>query len=350
MDAQRERSLDVGRTVANYLIVLLHAWGAAIQYADPSSAEGRTWTFVGVNACAGLFALFLISGHLLFRGFSLAAWPAKMARRLRRLAVPYVLWNALFVALYLGAAQLFPRVQERVGAFALSTPAGAFARVLDPFIMPLDVPLWFMRTIFVFAIFAPLLWLFLRHRVGRWIGLAAVVGLWLATDVVRCLPDCPAYRSSALAVFYVGGLLAVLGRRVVDVFRSPGWLLVGAAGFAFDLAEAFGCGSVMEMNGRLVLKSTILFHLLARAEGASWTTSGWFRKATEAAFFVYAGHFLFCSAWVHLLGPRLASFSDGRLTLLMIAFCVPGLATVFAARGLLRRVLPRTLRLFDGTL
>ncbi len=58
--------------MSNYLIVLLHAWGASCQYCDPSTFEASFWTFLGTNGTVGLDILGLMAGDLRFRYFALA--------------------------------------------------------------------------------------------------------------------------------------------------------------------------------------------------------------------------------------------------------------------------------------
>ena len=64
---ERDRAIDVCSIAANLLIVVLHAWGAASQYGVVGTAEWGIWKFVGVNSVVGMYALFLLSGFLMFQ-------------------------------------------------------------------------------------------------------------------------------------------------------------------------------------------------------------------------------------------------------------------------------------------
>lgn len=353
-DCGRAREFDLFRCAANYMIVLLHAWGAACQYCDQSSFESMTCAFFADKCCnVALAALFLISGHLLFRNYyDMSAWTRKMGNRMRRLFVPYVCWNLVFVSFYLAVGRLFPRVGQRVSGFGLDTFTGAVSKILHPFVQPIDVPLWFVRTIFVFALVSPVMWVALRRKRGRWIGLWAVTAYFLATDLFRLLPGVPGYSGTALFLFYLGGLLMVCGRTIRDVFESRWWIVPGVVGLGLDLCDILGLGSPVAISVRNVLKMPLFFWLAGKAfvrwEG---TFSGrWFGWVNRSAFFVYAGHFLFCSVWIHTLGSSLSFLTQGKAVALVVLFCVPGLATTFFAYWLGRRFLPRLLRFFDGSL
>lgn len=348
----REPSLDFGRCLANYMIVLLHAWGAASQYGTVGSVELAGWTMVASYGCNfALSALFVISGYLLFRCYELSVWPRKIVRRVRRLMVPYVCWNVVFVLFYLSVARFFPRVGERVAAFGLDTWRGVLAKIAHPVAVPIDVPVWYLRAVFVFALLSPALWALLRHRVGRWIGLTAVAGWYLLDGVWGVVPGVPGYPTDALLAFSAGGLLAAGGTSPGTFFKSRWWLVPAVAALALDGWDA-ACGEgacPVALSLRMLMKTPAFFWALERLAGI-----GLFARAARllagSAFFVYAGHFLFCSVWVHAIGPKLGGLAAGRMTVLMFLFLVPGLAGLYAAYALGRRYLPKVLRFFDGTL
>lgn len=343
---ERDLQLDAVRCVAVLLVVLLHAWGAASQYVDPSSWECWGWTFLAarMTGCA-MPALFLVSGYLLFKEFSVASWPQKMVRRIRRLVVPSVCWNVVFVLFYLAVARLFPRVEARVEAFGLMTWSGCLAKVLHPFVAPIDNPLWFMRTIFVFALAAPLLWGFLRSRTGRWVGLVAAVGYFASCEFLHMPWELPGYPVYALLAFYIGGFLTVSGRTPCGFFRSAWWLIPGAAGLALDAAELLGWCDPLGLVSRELLVAPALFYLVSLIPQPSSLI-----PRPSYLFFLYCGHFLFCSVWVHAFAPRMDASVSGTLTLLIGLFLIPGLVSLTLAWAVLHRYLRNILRLFDGQL
>ena len=155
---EEHQEIDVIRTVANYAIVLMHAW-AAQQYVVNGTWEHRVWDFV-CNPMMALVlpALFLISGYLIMRNFSPASYGTKISRRVKRLLVPYVAWNATFVVFYLCVHRFVPRMHERVEGFGLTSLQGAFSKVLSFMMDPIDMPTWFMRTLMLYALLSLPLW------------------------------------------------------------------------------------------------------------------------------------------------------------------------------------------------
>ena len=177
MVAHRQE-IDVARTVANYAIVLMHAW-AAEQYVTAGTWEYWIWDFI-CNAVTAMVlpALFFLSGYLMMRNFGLAFYGKKLGRRMKRLLIPYVAWNATFVAFYLGVSRFVPRMHQRVESFGLSSWQGALEKVFSFTMNPIDIPTWFMRTLMVYAILSLPLWFLLR----RWKGGACV---WYSGHLVR---------------------------------------------------------------------------------------------------------------------------------------------------------------------
>ena len=345
--------IDIARCVANYMIVFFHAGGAVCQYCVASALEYRVWYYATLKLCnVALPTLFLVSGFCFFRDFQFREWPGKLWRRVKRLAVPYLAWNALFVVFYVSCSRFAPRLAGRVQEFGLDTLNGAVGKIASLVEQPIDVPLWFVRTLLYFAFFAPVAWCLLRHRVWRWIGAAAVIGfyVWKMVPGGGCpaIPACPAY---AVLTFYIGGLLAAVGVTPFHLFRNPWWVAVGIIGMLFDIPEVLGQPMPSWRFGLgMLLKMPMYFALVNLIDGEKLSGAVLFKFAKDASFFVFAGHFLFCSIWVHLAAPMLANMETGKFTLLAMVFCGPGLATTVLAFWMGRRYLTRVTMLFDGTL
>ena len=262
---------------------------------------------------------------------------------------------------------MFPRVGARVAEYGLDTWSGALAKIGGFLTMPIDFPLWYMRTIFVFALAAPVVGFALRSRVGRWIGLAAVGGCYLAVDELKVLPNVQAYPAFAMLLWYAGGMIAsappvaglsdafgggyptrgasgTVKAGLMEMFGSRWWMVIGLAGFALDGLESAGVANWLSFNSRMILKAALFLHLISKLSNLQTF------KLSNLSFFVYCGHFLFCSVWVHLLGPKLAGMGTGCESALMFAFIVPGLALTAAVYAAGRKFCPKVLRVFDGTM
>lgn len=157
--------------------------------------------------------------------------------------------------------------------------------------------------------------------------------------------ELPGYPAYALMVFYLGGFLAVSDRTPCGFFRSAWWLVPGAVGLALDAAELLGWCDPLGLVSRELLVAPALFYFVSRIPRPES-----FIPHPSYLFFLYCGHFLFCSVWVHALAPRMDVSVPGTLTLLIALFLFPGLMSLSLAWFVLRRYLRSFLKVLDGRL
>lgn len=352
----RRGELDLARCLGNYMIVLLHGM-AAFQYVDQSTVEFAVGTFVCSHlAWMAIPTFFLISGYLLFLQFDFANCLAKIGRRVRRLAIPYLCWNVLFVVFYLCLSRFVPRLSTRVTQFGLDTFSGAVVKIVSLTVAPIDGPLWFIRALLLFSLASPVLWFLMK--IGKGIPAIVLTMLWCAAEgLVRLAPElefiAPSY---AFACFLIGGALAVNGVDLVRAIRGY-WLLVGLAACAvraalkmFAPAVAMAPAGMVLLSLLAVVEAPALIAAVKCLNVVKMSENAFYQFMREMSFFAYAGHFLFCSIWLHALAPHLGGFWDGKFTLLVFVFVACGLITIAAVFMLGRRFCPRMLKLLDGSL
>lgn len=353
MTTKRSAEIDSVRLFCNLLVVLLHA-SAAFQYVRHEGAEYWFWSFLcGGFAPVLLPTLFFLSGYLLFRNYSNAQYGRKIWSRVRRLAVPYLAWNVLFVVVYLAFAAVVPRLATRVAQFGLDTWSGCLDKIVSLTIHPIDGPLWFVRTLFVFALFAPVLdWVF--RKVPAW-GLAMLcVALVGATALFPAQAEAlkMTYPAYAAIAFVTGGGMAA------RLFDAPAFFQRHRMVFLpISVAAMVGMFLAKAMVGTLPPVVTTALTVLTIP--LLWTvakpltrllTARWIQEwLAPSAFFVYAGHFLFASTLLHTVAPLLPRVT-GVLTMLCLIFVLFGTAFCVLAHRVGRRIAPRLMRVFDGTL
>ena len=228
-------SIDAVRTFANYAIVLMHAW-AAQTYVTRGTWEYKSWDFVCNAVTAAVMpALFLMSGYLLARGyehFSLAWWKEKLTRRVKRLLVPYLAWNAFFVCFYLVASKVVPRLGQRVASFALDTWQGAISKIASIMANPIDMPTWFMRTLFVYVLVAVLLVPLLKKGKGVVVYLL-LAGWFVFFWQMKWGPRmCFTYPFYSILAFTLGMQLSLANKSPFDVFKSKRLIPLAVVGMA----------------------------------------------------------------------------------------------------------------------
>lgn len=356
---QRIAGLDIVRCLMNYMIVLLHAW-AAFQYVDCTTWEFYGWTFVCSHLCAmALPAFFLVSGYLMFRKFSFSAWPEKMFRRLKRLFVPYLVWNITFVVVYIVFAKFVPRLSTRVEMFGLDSFWGCFSKVLSLTVVPIDGPLWFIRSLLILSLLSPLLWLLMRHIRG--IVLLVCCLVWIGGEMFfgasKFLNQTlPAY---AVFCFVLGGVLSVNGKDVMAVFKKRRWFALGVVACVLHAVILIPYSVTPQTptmlyrliaNYLFILGAPAMISLVANMNTDLVAKSKMFPFLKDMSFFAYAGHFLICSSYLHLIAPRLHWMHSFKFTLLIFVFVLLGIPTLALIYIIGRRFSPKVLKLWDGTL
>ena len=210
------RSFDAIRLLANYMIVLMHAW-AASQYCAEGTIEFSVWNYLCNSfAAAAMPALFLMSGYLLMVNFTPQVVRGKFYRRLKRLLVPLLAWNLFFVVFYLTLSRFVPRISARVASFNLETVCGVVNKVIGLIDRPLDAPLWYLKTVFIYSLFAIPVWWVLQKR--KWYFLYLISLLVLVASVFTPLGQPMKYSFPAYSVFaFLMG--CHLGYKKVSVFK-----------------------------------------------------------------------------------------------------------------------------------
>jgi hypothetical protein len=76
-----------------------------------------------------------------------------------------------------------------------------------------------------------------------------------------------------------------------------------------------------------------------------------FKFLAQSAFFLYAGHFLFCSMLLHAIAPLLNGIEFiGKETVLVAVFVIGGSVLSLSVYAIAKRLFGRLLSPWDGTL
>ena len=198
MKAEESRKITSANVAMTMLIVLLHT------VFDNPALKG---VYVLCQMAVPVF--FSISAFLYFQQweFSWSCYKQKVLRRVKSLWVPFVIFNALVVLYYFVKLYLLPIPSERHELpDVLEIVTGCLFGIPEPF----NGPLWFVRELMVFVLFAPLLgWVVSRgwkwavaivmvsFAVGRYASYFSilywtpclVLGCYCALFEVRCLSN-----------------------------------------------------------------------------------------------------------------------------------------------------------------
>lgn len=338
------------------LVCLNHAFTLDVPYASVAGQPLAFSTFFlqdavkhGVVRMSTPF-FFIVAAFLLFtalvrrEGRAPEAVPlgegyrGEIAKRVRTLAVPFLLWSAWSFALVASLQQL-PQLRGMFTAPLLAQPAAVLVEKL--LWNPLAHQLWFVRDLFLLALAWPAAWLLLRQR---WIGLGVIAALcvpWFLWWEVR--------ETRALVFFAVGAWLAIHRPAIPQpapwALAATGLLwLTGASLHAIHIMEVGATDPVYNNITILAQLATVWFGTLRLLP---WLRRPWLLHAAGYTFFIYVAHEPIAGfarkAAVRALGDQ--------PLMLFSAWILAGLATFaicLAAAMLLHRWLPAVYGLATG--
>lgn len=331
------------RATLNWMVVVLHAW-AAFQYVPNPAVVPLQWNLArwlsNSLAVSLLPALFFLSGLLFGSNYdgSLNNTVQKIRSRVHSLVVPYLLWNATFVVVYLVLANWVPRLQARVETYELTSIAGCANAVLGITTGPINGPLWFVRNLFLLVLLTPLLYRLLK-RLGMVVLLLLGLLMFCMTDVN------PQWHPYCLFYFAVGLYVSIRKRVGIDAFDRQAWYVIPV--FVAASILHWRWGSYHAALRYLYFLGAVPFWMACSRWLVFKPASPLARLLLPSTFFVYASHFLFCSMLMHFTAAHLPP-TQFMLSILYFVFIVIGGLTCIGAYWTLRHLSPRLCTWYSG--
>jgi hypothetical protein len=367
LDTFLSQKLKFWSLVAMVLLIYVHAFNLHPRYLQP-------WTQVEEPLRAGNWLqYFLANGLLRFRipilfaisGY-LFAWRdgqqphgERVARRLRTLGLPYVLWSLIWLGL-IWLLEHFSITRQAVIDAQISPfwprqllsqyTAGEIAT--RAFLEPAAFQLWFLRSLLVYNIAYPWMKKAILRRPAVYFSLAGVLWFFMV--------PLPLVEGEGLLFFGLGVWLALRDR---NVLMPPRWFRLGLFGVlwvgtsALKTWLAFGVGGLglhaPMMLGMLTLhKVGEITGMLTAWFGLDWLVrgcmaQGWFRWLTGFSFMIYVLHVPFVNYATELA----FRYGHGLPHLHLLTYLLLPLLIVLVAVGIgavLRRVAPGIYAVLTG--
>ncbi|HMK91592.1 MAG TPA: acyltransferase family protein, partial [Thermoleophilia bacterium] len=241
-----------------------------------------------------------ISGFLFFRSLEpvLAGYAAKWRRRVRTLVVPFLLWSAWSLLVYLVVYRLSLGGSLLTEGGGRPSPAAALRLLL---VQPVAYPLWFLQALIVCVALTPAIYWLVRAL--RWAAPLVLAPAWLLD-----LEYTNFVNFKALTFFTLGAAIAIGLRRG---WLRIGWLTLGNSPDESSLAGAVRARSSAgsPSTGAIVLgrwllplfvACCLLFTAFLRTSDADWAHllhKGLMILALAAVWFGY-------DAWLRGLADR----------------------------------------------
>lgn len=204
-----------------FLIILLHCYSTVSLPGDHGLYFRMIYPFSLWLGETGVPGFFFISGFLLFH--SKKNYQQKLETRFHTLLIPYLLWNALLLALYIVAFMAgYP--QDINGKSIAEYTFIDYIRVFwdrgsydNGNFVPILCPFWYIRNLLIMSILSPLFYYIIKYV--REIFLLAVAVWWLSTPH-------NAFISQTILFFCLGAYFSILKKNPLEVFdKQQKWYI-----------------------------------------------------------------------------------------------------------------------------
>lgn len=235
----QSKTLDYIRFPISIGVVFIHnSYGGAI--ADMQSIDFTALTGDNIYDIFRLLSknlatiatpyFFLISGYFYFRKvdvFDLEVYKSKTINRIKTVLVPYLIWNFLAFFIPLLTAIVKGLTPEYLAKFNGINPLSLFwnYKLYDLHVenllghhiyewAPINVPLWFLRDLFIMSLLSPVVFLFVKKtRIYGvvFLALCFFTSIW---------PSLNGFRVSAVFLFILGAYLGINKINLVSIVRK----------------------------------------------------------------------------------------------------------------------------------
>lgn len=305
-------------------VLFIHAENYA-QFGFLAGTQGYALEQKAIGAFEWAVPLFfLLSSFLFYRGFHMDQLLPKWKRRIQTLLVPYLIWNTIYFALF----ALLPRLPF-LAQYLNSTPAPlTFSELLSSiFLNRYAGFLWFIKTLIVFTLAAPLFYLVFSRRYLGEIVLAALLLLSIFSPATF-LPEI-SLRWRFILFYAIG---AYVGLRFPDAARIsfPRAVRIPLL-LAIPLIVALDALLDCELYSLMII-ACLWFGL----DAGSFTP----KRTYGTSFFIYMLHILAFSV-IKKIQYALLPHTEGWMLLAYVSVPLIALALLAPLGLLMRRVMPR---------
>ena len=346
--SERDRKIDTLRSFCNLMIVVWHAW-AVYRFCPKIPFEFYFWKGLCGLMTVTMPAFFFLSGYLLMHNLNRITVMQKIARRVKRLFVPYVIWNLIFVVFLLMLHGTHGFVKDFFGSRTFSWQS-IRPLVFDLSAFPADTPLWFLRALLIYSLVGMPFLLVMKRKYGPllvftclfvYLGFAEFSGLERGFEY--------SYPAYSMLAFLFGALFMTKGISPFTFFSRWYFVVCGFAGICgMALYTIVFRDACWLKNLAFVLELPLMFIIVQRF-GEWFMRSLFFDRVNNASFFIYCSHWLICPLLVSLVYPIFVDML-GSLSMFILVFIVAGIPVIVYLHDIMVRILPRLIKVLNGRL
>lgn len=371
-DLLRTQALDLLRFPLAVVVLSVHVFSAqGLSFGGENINFESFPVFIELNNIINAFLrsqsvpiYYFISGYVFFLGlqkWNNEKYKNKLKNRVNSLLIPYIIWNSFFIiqliftiyspfGKYLAQTSEFnPSLQNFISCFWMYD--GNLAGVSNTMyeankLLPINVPLWFIRDLIIMVLCAPLLhWLIKRLKHAPVLVLAAI---WLLNQYGVKMPF---YFPYAAAFFFTwGGYMSISNRDMIAEFgkySKISAILYIVLGVTYILAvhkfpEALKTIKSLNIIVGLVFAYDLAVFLIKKGicKGNKFLSS--------ASFFIYIAHALICGKILKLIFITVSPTNDFSLIAVYISAIIASILLLLFVFWFMKRYTPTLLKVIAG--
>lgn len=211
-----------------FFIILLHCYSTVRLSGNHEMYFRILYPFSLWIGETGVPGFFFISGFLFF--LSKKRYSQKLVARFRTLLIPYLLWNAMILGLYIIAFMVgFPQDinGKSIADYTFIDYIRAFwdrGSYDNGNFVPILCPFWYIRNLLIISVLSPLFFYIIKYL--RELFLLGVAVWWLLTPH-------NAFISQTVLFFSIGAYFSILNINPLDIFiRYTKWFIFICCFFA----------------------------------------------------------------------------------------------------------------------
>lgn len=327
--------------VMSIFVIYIHA--ANLNYFGWDNEKNMAWIverLIGVgfgDCCVPTF--FVISGYLFFRNIDLCeSYQSLMNKitdkwktRINSLVIPYLIWNMVGCIFYMLIARL-PLISTMMRNEPMEISLANIGRGV--FLHKAYFPLWYIATLIICVLLAPIVWLLLKNI---YVG---VTSLFCVAICGVLHFDFPELETRFLFCFMFGAFLSLHLKKYVEYAYS-----IKAKGIAFLIFVFF---ALIRSWGDVGIWSTVILYISPLLIWISFPDkqkiSGGFSKQS---FFIYASHIIIVTS----IGKILLKIFGNSIGAVLVAYLLAPIATliiVYILYKILSTKMPTVYRVLSG--
>ena len=327
-----------------FFIIMLHCYSVVRLEGDHSTYFKVVYPFSLWIGETGVPGFFFISGYLFF--LSKKNYKQKLKTRFYTLLIPYLLWNAILLTVYLLAyAAGYPQnINYRsIADYGLMDYIRLFwdrGTYDDGNFVPLLCPFWYIRNLLIMCILSPILLYTIRY--AREAFLLFVTIWWLLTYHNAFIPQ-------TILFFSLGAYFSIMGINPLELFAKYRKWFIFFFGFFFISDYAFHSVvnspfSLQAHRLALIFNIPILFLLADYCVQKRWSN----KLFPDSAFIVFAVHYPIVVVLRKFCAAQFATASDTTHIILYFVCIVIATAASLLFYLVLAKYFPRLKNILSG--